>query len=383
MWRRNTLVRDAVKEESVLTRAQEFETKLHRLREFMDGHGYDAIALASQANFAWLTCGGDSHVAMATEVGVGRLLVTRDAVHLIANNIERPRLVAEELEGLPIQIHEHQWYEPEGRLEGDLLGGARVASDGAWPSGAINEAQAIARLRWALLPPEIERYRWVGACAAKALGETAHEIEPGMTEHEIAALLAGKLLAVGVIPAVLLVATDERCYRFRHPIPTEKRLDRHAMLVIGARRWGLGVSASRVVHFGPPEQELLRRHEAVCRVDACLIASTVPGAKVGEIFANAIRAYQEVGYPDEWHCHHQGGATGYAPRDYRASPTCTETVLENQAFAWNPTIAGTKSEDTIIACAGGPEVISAQPDWPMLEISWGGNTLPRPGILVR
>ncbi|MCX7597465.1 MAG: M24 family metallopeptidase [Armatimonadetes bacterium] len=366
-----------------MTRLEEFQAKLDRVREFMDSRSYDAVGFSSQANFAWLTCGGDSHVAMATETGVGRLLVTRDAVHLVATNIELPRLLAEEVAELPIVTHEQPWHEPEGRIEQELIGGDKVASDGAWPPGATNESQALARLRWQLLPPEIERYRWVGARAANALGETAREIEPGMTEHEIAALLAHRLLAAGITPAVLLVATDERCYNFRHPIPTERRLERHAMLVIGARRWGLGVSASRVVYFGQPDPELLRRHEAVCCVDACLIASTIPGAKVGEIFQRAVQTYAEAGYPDEWRRHHQGGATGYAPRDYRASPTCPETVFENQAFAWNPTIAGTKSEDTIVARPDGPEIISAQPDWPMLETCRGDAVLLRPAILVR
>lgn len=366
-----------------MTRTEEFQVKLTRVREFMDGGGYDAVALSTQANFAWLTCGGNSHVAMATEAGVGRLLVTCDAVHLIATNIEVPRLLAEEVADLPIETHEQQWYEPEGGIERELIGDGKVASDGAWPPGAVNEAQAIARLRWALLPPEIERYRWVGTQTSKALGDVAREIEPGMTEHQIAALLAHKLLAFGITPAVLLIAADERCYNFRHPIPTERRLERQVMMAVGARRWGLGVSASRIVHFGHPGRDLLRRHEAVCRVDTCLIASTLPGAKVNEIFQRAVEAYAEVGFPDEWRRHHQGGATGYAPRDYRASLTCLETVLENQAFAWNPTIAGTKSEDTIIVRPDGPDIISAQADWPMLEVCWGQTVFLRPGIFVR
>ena len=36
---------------------------------------------------------------------------------------------------------------------------------------------------------------------------------------------------------------------------------------------------------------------------------------------------------------------GYLPRDYRVDFECQENILENQAFCWNPSIAGTKSED--------------------------------------
>jgi hypothetical protein len=99
--------------------------------------------------------------------------------------------------------------------------------------------------------------------------------------------------------------------------------------------------------------------------------------------AQAVRVYRDVGYPDEWRLHHQGGATGYAPRDYRATFSCQETVLESQAFAWNPSISGTKSEDTIIVSANGQEIISALADWPILEVEHQGEALARPDILVR
>ena len=58
-------------------------------------------------------------------------------------------------------------------------------------------------------------------------------------------------------------------------------------------------------------------------------------------------------------------------------------VLENQAFAWNPSISGTKSEDTIIAHAEGQEWLSTSSEWPMIEVEWQGRKLSRPDILVR
>jgi Xaa-Pro aminopeptidase len=367
-----------------MTRLEEFDAKLRRVRAFMGEHGYDGVALTTQANFAWLTCGGDDHVAMASEGGVAKVLVTGDAVHLVTNNIEAPRLAAEELGDLPVQAHQFDWHDEYVQtVEKDLVAGLQVASDGGWPAGAKNEALEIARLRWELLEPEIERYRWIGERAALALGVIAQAIEPGMTEHEIASDLGAELLADGMTPAVLLIATDERCYQYRHPIPTGRRLERQAMLVIGARRWGLGVSATRIVHFGEPEAELRRKHVAVCRLDACLIGETRPGAKVKDIFAKAVAMYGEVGYPEEWRNHHQGGPTGYAPRDYKGTLDCPGIVRENQAFAWNPSISGTKSEDTIVARADETEIISPQRGWPMVEAEYGGQVVERPDILVR
>lgn len=368
----------------MMQRSEEFQVKLDRLRNFMSQKGYDAVALTTQANYAWLTCGGDNHVVIASEGGVAYLLVTADGVHLLSNNIEAPRQVEEELEGLSLTVHQEMWHdEDRDRMAQDVVGDGKVASDGAWPKGSVNEVASLARLRWQLLEPEIERYRWVGKRTSAAMCQTAETIEPDMTEHEIAAVLGGALLSHGILPAVLLIATDERCYRYRHPVPTEKKLKRQAMLAIGARRWGLGVSATRMVYFGQPDEELRRRHEAVCRVDACLIRETVVGAAVKDIFARAIETYAATGYGEEWKKHHQGGATGYAPRDYRGGLRSSEVVLEGQAFAWNPSISGTKSEDTIIATAAGQEILSASDDWPLVEISYGDSTLGRPDILVR
>jgi Xaa-Pro aminopeptidase len=155
------------------------------------------------------------------------------------------------------------------------------------------------------------------------------------------------------------------------------------MLVLGARRWGLIASLTRLVRFGEPDEALRRRHAAVTAVDAALIQATRPGAIAGDIFQAGVAAYAEQGFPDEWTRHHQGGATGYAGRDYRATAHTNAVVQPLQAFAWNPTIAGTKSEDTILATEGGPEILTATRDLPTQWGEWEGARLARPDILVR
>ena len=60
-----------------------------------------------------------------------------------------------------------------------------------------------------------------------------------------------------------------------------------------------------------------------------------------------------------------------------------DSIYADQAFAWNPSITGTKSEDTIICRADGPQVMAAQTDWPMIEAQWNGQTMSRPDILVK
>jgi Xaa-Pro aminopeptidase len=368
-----------------MNRHEEVAAKLQRVRMWMTAQGYEAVALTTQANFSWITAGGCNHVGTTTEAGVAPVIITGDGQFLIANNIEAVRLAAEEIGDLPFAIRQMNWWEEDRDAALAAITGSddRLATDGAWPGKAANCAGAIASLRWELLPPEIDRYRELGAIASRSLTETALEIEPGMTEHEIAAVLGSKLLAEGCTPGVLLIAVDERISRFRHPIPTDKVLDRIAMLVIGARKWGLGLSATRLVSFGPLSDELRSKHNAVCAVDTCFIGETKIGAKVADIFAKALQVYSDTGFGEEWKLHHQGGATGYAPRDYRGGLNSPHSVLPNQAFAWNPSITGTKSEDTIIATPCGTEILSPATDWPMLHIAHAGEAIARADILVR
>ena len=367
-----------------MTRQDEVAAKLGRVRDWMAAEGHAAVALTTQANFAWITAGGDNHVASTTDAGVAPVVITAEGQYLLANNIEAVRMAAEETGDLPFEIRQMNWWEEDrDALLAGIVSGGSIATDGAWPGSAKGCAGPIAALRWALLPPEIERFRELGRLSSQALTETANETAPGMTEHEIAGILGGKLVAQGCIPGVLLIATDERISRFRHPVPTDKRLERTAMLVIGARKWGLGLSATRLVHFGELPGELAEKHRAVCTVDACFTHGTKVGARVADIFAAALQAYVDTGFGDEWKLHHQGGATGYAPRDYRGGLNSPHVVLPNQAFAWNPSITGTKSEDTIIATPAGTEVLSPAVDWPMLQIEYGGDVVERPDILTR
>ena len=204
-----------------------------------------------------------------------------------------------------------------------------------------------------------------------------------MTEHEIAAEMARNLFAKNMYPVVILIATDERNFSYRHPLPYDKKLEKYAMLITCARRGGLITSRSRSVYFGNLPSELAAKQEAVAYVDAVFMARTQPGEKVTDIFQAAKDAYAKVGWPEEWHFHHQGGSIGYESRDYIGSQSSTDVVYPHQAFTWNPTIQGTKSEDTIIVTAGTPEIITATGQWPSMRLDIDGLKIDRPEILIR
>jgi hypothetical protein len=48
-------------------------------------------------------------------------------------------------------------------------------------------------------------------------------------------------------------------------------------------------------------------------------------------------------------------------------------VQDRQAFAWNPSITGSKVEETCIASSDGIEMITTTPGWPVIAIKVDGE----------
>lgn len=362
----------------------ELTHKLAQVRQLLKANDAQAVLLGRQANFAWLACGGEAHVSLNSERAVGQLLVTPKKFYVLANRIEMPRLQDEAVRGLKAESLAFDWFDDQGAVQalGKVVDPTKILSDHG-DFGSRNGADLIKPLRYSLHEAEIARLRKLTRDAEIAMNLTCHGLEPGLTEHAIAGRLAEECGYLGVTAVVALIAVDDRIRKYRHPIPTTKKLKRHAMVVLCARRNGLIVSLTRLVHFGKLPKDLRSRHQAVCAVDAAFIQRTRVGTPIKEVFRLGTEAYAAQGFADEWHLHHQGGPCGYEPRDYVGTPTVAGVVLENQAFAWNPSITGTKSEDTILVTAKGPQVLTTARDWPMVEIGNGRSKLLRPDILER
>lgn len=362
----------------------ELRAKLSRVRALLAEHDAPAALLGLQPNFSWLACGGEAHIPLNTDRAFGELIVTPRDFFLLANRIEMRCLQDEAVKGLGAKPLLWEWHDPRTgrrRIE-EIADPAKMLSDcGNW--GTPARPDLIHPLHYALLPQEVKRYRALGKAAEAAMNETCRAIKPGQSEFGIAGQLANACWQRGLTPVVVLVATDERIHKYRHPRPTKKKLKRYAMLVLCARQHGLIVALTRLVHFGRPPAEVRRRHRAVCAVDAAFHQNTRVGTPVCEVFKAGVAAYAEQGFADEWTLHHQGGPCGYQGRDYLGGFDAPGVVLENQPYAWNPSITGAKSEDTILATAKGPVIITESKNWPMVEVEREGCTLRRPDILVR
>ena len=213
------------------------------------------------------------------------------------------------------------------------------------------------------------------------MGDVARAVCPGMTESEIARRLYDAALGIGGRATVVLVAADDRIARFRHPMPTGRQWNRIVMLVACIQRAGLVVALSRIVSVGPPDADVSRRTEAAAEVFRRLLDATRQGVRGRDLFAVAQRAYRDVGFEGEERRHHQGGAIGYRSREWVAHPVSDEIVQGRQAFAWNPSITGTKVEDTVLLTENGIELITATDGWPALMLAAQGRSHAAAGIL--
>jgi len=366
---------------AVLTEIREKE---RRVRAFLEQNELSGLLLKRQANFSWMTAGGLNLVGITTEVGAASLLITGDSKFVICNNIEAPRMMEEEaLETQGFTARSFPWHdEQEVSIVKELVGKGRLGSDVPFPNAKVL-VEEIARLRYSLTPEEHERYRWLGEKVSLALERTLMETRRGDRESEVVGRLCNQLWSNRIDPVTLMSAADDRISQFRHPIPTEKKIENYLMVSVNARKWGLIVSLTRFVYFGKLPQALKDKYKANVFIDCTFMANTRPGIPARDVLKKSIQAYDKAGYGGQWRLHHQGGSIGYTGRDYRTNFNTPDIVQENQAFTWNPSITGTKSEDTIVATSRGPEMITKPMIYPTITVEVEGVPFTRPDILEK
>ena len=356
--------------------AAEHDEKLERIRRLAHAAGLDGVLLAAHHNIAWLTGGRGNRIDASREAGSMRLLVTRDGRRFVlANAIEMPRLIGEELAGLDYAPIEYSWTDDQdpsfavNAARGVVKGSAAVGADWGLPETRPLEPMLM-RARAELTEGEVARYRALGADAGAALGEVCRTLKPGDVELDIARRVMDAAQSFRARPIVALVGSDERLRRYRHPVPTNAAWSNVVMTALCAERDGLVVSLSRIVAHDPPA-DLAARTRANATVFGRVLRATRPGVTAPELYSTIASAYAEVGYPGEELKHHQGGAIGYRAREWVAHPRSQEVVQQRQAFAWNPTITGTKIEDTALVIGDRVEIITSTPGWPTIDLADG------------
>ncbi|WP_219414240.1 M24 family metallopeptidase [Pseudonocardia nigra] len=351
--------------------------QLDRLTALGRELGVSTVVLREQASLSWLL-GCRSHVPQTLDAACFDVVVDLVAATLtvVTNAIEAPRLRDTELADVDAEWTVVPWWEAR---DAALPTGPAVAADRPY-ADVTGAGRQIAALRRTLTAHQAALLRTVCADAAAATTAAAGRISPGTTEYAAAGVLAAELLERALDPVVLLVAGDARMAAHRHPLPTPEPLGRRAMLVCCARRHGLIASVTRTVVFDGVHARERAAYTRLLQVERAFLDATAPGARLGDVVAAGTAAYAAHGFdPHEWHRHHQGGFSGWQPREYPAHPGSTDVVPAGSVVAWNPSGDGGKVEDTCLVGPDGPVPLVDDGVWPTVTV--GGR--PRPDLLER
>jgi Xaa-Pro aminopeptidase len=352
-----------------------------RLDAFLADRDAEAVWLARPNSFAWLT-GGSNVVDASADVGVAAVGYDGD-LRVLTDTIEAGRLADEELpDAVPVEAVD--WYADSlGAAVADRTPTPAVA-DFDVPHDAVSTFDP-GQLRQPLSEADVDRYRELGQVTASAVESVCRELQPEDTEHEVAAGLRIALAAQDVSAPVVLVGGAERAQRYRHYTPTGATLGDYALVSVTAERGGLHASCSRCVAFDPPGW-LGDRHGHAQQVETDALAATRragrDGGTAGDVFAAVQAAYDRAGWPEEWRRHHQGGAAGFAGREWIATPDAEDRVHLPQGYAWNSTVEGAKSEDTVLVTDEGFEVLTATGDWPTTTVTAEESAAGEAGVEV-
>ena len=337
----------------------EVTEKLGRLKALLKERDLDAIILKKGANVAW-AIGGRAHVPTTLELACMDLVISQDGIEVITNKIEAERLIAEELSGIE-RVTVINWF--EGR-DAQLPQGERVGIDSPDPL-RVNLSTEIETLRRDLNQDEVARLRQISIDSSIALGEAMRHAKKGLNEVELAGSIARACWERDLEPVVLLVAGEERLSKFRHPLPTTASLGSRFMGVICARRKGLIASVTRIASFTKIDSQTQHWYERLLDVERTFINESKVGAKLSDVVRAGVAEYRNQGFDsEEWTRHHQGGPTGYLPRDFPAHERTEREITLHNALAWNPSGKGLKVEDTILTTHSGPEILTIDPEWP-------------------
>ena len=344
------------------------------IRDLMKDEGLDALVLRRNPNLAWAIA-GRSHVPSTIDAACFDLIITQDSAIAITNVVEAPRLIAEEFPS-EISVKTVPWSQGRDPL---LPVGAKIGSD--QPGGdRVDLGLEIEIIRGSLIAEDVARFKEICSDAAIALGGAMKEVSQTDREIDVAGLITRSLWRANLEISFLGIAGQDRVEKYRHPLPTASLVGNRVSASICAKRKGLIASVTRIVTFGPVAQKSLARYEGIYKVEGAMFDATVVGKAFSDPINAAIAAYPVNGFDsDEWQKHHQGGPTGFLPRDWPANQGTTRLIAENQPIAWNPTGAGWKAEDTILATESGVKVLTIDPEWPSFKVN--GRT--RPFLLQR
>lgn len=360
---------------------KEVKLKEEKVQNLIKAKNLSGIILSSQTNFLWFTGGKRNDVVRNDNVSLVYLFITSDKKYLIASKSDLSRVMEEELLGLGFESVLYKWYSesvfdavkrimPEGRIGADFI------SD-----DVEGVEEDITLLRIELTDYEVKKASVLCQQYSSLLTDFCFSLKPDLTEKEVALEISYICQKNNIRFSVLMLGSDERIFNYRHPVATDKKIQKHILLATVAERDGINASISRSVYFGKAPADLVRRQAAVNYIECYYYHHSNPGIKLKDLFELGKKAYIKTGFNDEWENHIQGGPIAYKPREILATSFGDLKLKTNYLMGWNPTVTGAKAEDIILVKENGAEQLSIDKRWPYSEVVIDDKKYLKPKIL--
>lgn len=359
-----------------MNRTDSVKYKVDCIRHMLKKQGYDALEIQSQANFSFVT-GGRGFIGLASTAACASLFITPEKVVLVSENIESDRLYTEQLDRNPIiEKRAYPWDVPQKRHEivNELTKNLKLATE-------QEVATELFNLRTIMTPYDTQQLERLSLETAKILESICKELVPGITDYGLAGEISKALWAHNIEPITLLIGFDERALAYRHPVMHGAVLKNYALVGVCARRNGLIVSISRDVLI-EADPVMIDKHVKCAHVHATFMDGLQIGRSLGRVYQEAVAVYAEQGYPQEETLHHQGGLTGFVPRELKAVARSQHVIRENEVYAFNPTLQGAKVEDTVLVTGQGLKNLTHTGTYCYLDVEVNNTTYTTPTVYV-
>lgn len=354
-----------------------------RLADVAERFSGRPLVLSSTAAVAWATGAISTPIDRVTAIDPVWVVYREGEMTLVASSVEFERLGADfDLDDLGLSMVGASWYESQAhRRRVEELVGSDYASD--VEGLGLDASFELTRARLGLCAAEFDVLSGLARVATDAVEGAINRWRPGESiDHEIGADVARHLEVNGADAVCLIVGADQRLRRFRHPVARGDVARRSVMVVVVARALGLHVALTRLASV---DDEIDATQIERCEVVSERVRdATKVGATWGDVYMALARGYREVGQPDAWREHFQGGPIGYAQREFelcpesRQSPWWHEPIGVGSATAFNPSLAGgAKIEDTYVVGGDALTCLTSTPRWPRFTSDTSGANVLR------
>lgn len=236
----------------------------------------------------------------------------------------------------------------------------------AAPSAQLASTTALlGAMRMRKDPAEVEALKANALTADAAMRAAYAALRPGMTEAEVADVVAAAFAEQGTDKLNFAIIASGPHGAFPHHATGQRKLKvgDTVILDIGASMQGYNSDLTRVAFLGEPDEEFLQVHAIVNRAVEAALAVIHPGAPLSDVDKAARQVITEAGY-GEYFTHRTGHGIGMTVHE---PPYVTHTndipIEVGMSFSVEPGIYlpdkfGVRLEEIVVVEEEGPRILS-------------------------